>query len=123
MTIIDAINEIDALKPNTISYSDKVRWLSQLDGRIKAEIIDTHKSEEPAAFKAYNDTTPESTELLVSSPYDIIYIHYLDAQIDYTNGETKRYNNSSSLYNNAYRDYQNYYNRTHLPKSLKQKFF
>lgn len=123
MTIINAINEIDALKPNTVPQSDKIRWLSQLDGRIKTEIIDTHEGGEISAFKGYDDNTPEETVLLVAAPYDIIYIHYLDAQIDYTNGETKRYNNSSSLYNNAYRDYQNHYNRTHLPKSSRRKYF
>lgn len=123
MKIIDAINEIDALKPNTIPMSDKIRWLSQLDGRIKTEIIDTHEGGENAEFNGYDDNTPESTVLLVPAPYDVIYIRYLDAQIDYTNGETKRYNNSSALYNIAYRDYQNYYNRTHLPKSSRRKYF
>ena len=123
MKIIDAINEIDALKPNTISQSDKIRWLSQLDGRIKSEIIDTHECKESVEFKGYDDNTPESTVLLVPAPYDVIYIRYLDAQIDYINGETKRYNNSSALYNVAYRDYERYYNRTHLPKSLRRKYF
>ena len=123
MTIIDAINEIDALKPNTISQSDKIRWLSQLDGRIKTQIIDTHESAEEIIFKGYDDNTSKDTVLLVTAPYDNIYIRYLDAQIDYANGETRRYNNSSSLYNVAYRDYQNYYNRTHLPKSSRRKYF
>lgn len=123
MKIIDAINEIDALKPNTISQSDKIRWLSQLDGRIKSEIIDTHECKEPIVFTGYDDNTPESTVLLVPAPYDVIYIRYLDAQIDYVNGETKRYNNSSSLYNVAYRDYERYYNRTHMPNSLRRKYF
>ena len=123
MKIIDAINEIDALKPNTASQSDKIRWLSQLDGRLKKEIIDTHELKEPVIFNGYDDNTPEDTELLVPAPYDVIYIRYLDSQIDYTNGETARYNNSSSMFNVAYRDYENYYNRTYLPKSLRRKYF
>ncbi len=123
MKIIDAINEIDALKPNTVPMSDKIRWLSQLDGRIKIEIIDTHEGGENVEFNGYDDNTPESTVLLVPAPYDVIYIRYLDAQIDYTNGETRRYNNSSSLYNVAYRDYSNFYTRTHLPKSSMRKYF
>lgn len=123
MTIIDAINEIDALKPNTIPQPDKIRWLSQLDGRIKTEIIDTHEDGDKVEFKGYDDKTSEDTVLLVPAPYDVIYIHFLDAQIDYTNGETKRYNNSSALYNNAYRDYDRHYNRTHLPKSSRRKYF
>lgn len=123
MTIIDAINQIDALKPNTVSQSEKVRLLSQLDGRIKNEIIDTHENKTMVNFRGYDDNTPESTVLLVPAPYDVIYIRFLDAQIDYINGETRRYNNSSALYNLAFRDYSNYYNRTHLPKSLRRKYF
>lgn len=123
MKIIDAINEIDALKPNTISQSDKIRWLSQLDGRIKNEIIDTHVGGERIEFNGYGDSTPTDKELLVSAPYDVVYVRFLDAQIDYANGETRRYNNSSALYNVAYRDYEKYYNRTHLPKSSRRKYF
>lgn len=123
MTIIDAINQIDALKPNTVSQSEKIRLLSQLDGRIKNEIIDTHNGGETVDFNGYDDSTPEITILLVPAPYDVLYIRYLDAQIDYLNGEIKRYNNSSTLYNLAFRDYSNYYTRTHLPKSSKRKYF
>ena len=123
MTIIDAINEIDALKPNTMSHSDKIRCLSQLDGRIKKEIIDTHNGGETVEFNGYDDKTPETTVLLVPAPYDILYIRYLDAQIDYLNGEINRYNNSSTLYNLAFRDYSNFYTRTHLPKSSMRKYF
>jgi hypothetical protein len=43
MTIIEAIHAIDSIKPNGYSQSDKVRWLSMLDGLVKAEIIDTHE--------------------------------------------------------------------------------
>lgn len=43
MTIIEAINIIDVLKPNTYSQSDKIGWLSTLDGLIKKKIIDTHE--------------------------------------------------------------------------------
>ena len=43
MTIIGAITRVDTVKPNTYSQMDKVKWLSELDGIIKAEIIDTHE--------------------------------------------------------------------------------
>ena len=42
MTIIEAINKVDSLKPNGYTQSDKVGWLSVLDGAIKRSVIDTH---------------------------------------------------------------------------------
>ena len=40
MTLMGAINHIDAVKPNGYSQTEKVKWLSTLDGIVKAEIID-----------------------------------------------------------------------------------
>lgn len=46
MTIIEAINKIDSLKPNAYTQTDKIRWLSLLDGRVKEEVIDTHECDD-----------------------------------------------------------------------------
>ena len=42
MTIAQAIETVNTLKPNQYSDSQKVAWLSQLDGKIFAELISTH---------------------------------------------------------------------------------
>ena len=123
MTLIEAINRIDILKPNTYGQAEKVKWLSTLDGIIKAEIIDTHEGAEGITFKGYDDNTLLTTVLLVPAPYDDIYIRWLDSQIDYANGEFNRYNNSLQTYNDAYSLFEMYYNRTHMPKGKKFKFF
>ena len=122
-TIMDAINRIDSLKPNRYSQSDKVKWLSTLDERIMHNIIATHEGAEIESFEGYTDETPLTTELLVRSPYDEIYVYWLEAQIDYWNGEYSKYNNSIEMFNTAYKTYENYYNRTHMPKGKKFKFF
>ena len=44
-----------------------------------------------------------------------IYIRWLEAQIDYANGEYGKYNNSITMYNTAYSAYEKYYNREHKP--------
>ena len=123
MTLIEAINGIDAVKPNTYDQSEKIRWLSQLDGRIKTEIIDTHEGGDAVSFNGYTEDTPLDRVLLVAAPYDEIYLLWLEAKIDYANKEYGKYNNSSSMYNNAYNDYWKYYNRTHLPISKQRKYF
>ena len=35
MTIREAIDRTDSLKPNQYSQADKLRWLSEMDGLIK----------------------------------------------------------------------------------------
>ena len=123
MKIVEAINRIDSLKHNTYDKSDKVEWLSRLDSMVKKHIIDTHEGDDEVTFTGYDDGTDLQTELLVPAPYDEVYLRWMDAQIDYHNGEYDKYNNAIDMFNTAYEGYQNYYNRTHMPKGKKFKFF
>ena len=123
MKIIEAIKRIDSLKHNTYSQSDKVAWLSTLDGFVKKSIIDTHEGGEDISFTCYDDATDFQTELLIPAPYDDAYLRWLEAQIDYNNGEYDKYNNAVDSFNTVFNDYRNYYNRTHMPKGKKFKFF
>lgn len=123
MTIIEAINQIDAIKPNSFEQIEKVKWLSILDGRIKEEIIDTHEGADAVVFNGYSEDTSLETELLVPAPYDEVYLRWLEARIDHANNEYGKYNNSSVMFNNAYSEYWRYYNRNHLPISGKRKYF
>ena len=123
MTLIEAINAIDELKPNAYSQCDKTKWLSRLDGKIKKEIIDTHEGGESVVFNGYNEDTPLDIQLLVEAPYDEVYLAWLETQIDFANKEYGKYNNSVLMYNTAYSEYWRYYNRTHLPISKERKYF
>ena len=123
MTIIEAINKVDSLKPNGYTQSDKVGWLSVLDGAIKRSVIDTHEDGESITFNGYTDETPLDTELIAHAPYDDMYISWLEAKIDYFNGEYAKYNNSITRYNDTYAAYSNDYNRNHMPKGASIKYF
>ena len=122
MTLIEAINRVDAVKPNTYSQLEKVKWLSGLDGIIKAEIIDTHEGGEGVIFSGYTEDTDVTTVLLVPAPYDEVYIRYLEMQIDYANNEYAKYNNSLMMYNSAYNAFEKHYNRDHMPISRGNRF-
>ena len=116
MTVMGAINQLNAIKPNGYGQTEKIKWLSTLDGIIKREIIDTHEGGDGGEFSGYTDSSL-MTKLLVPAPYDDIYIKWLEAQIDYANGEYGKYNNSITMFINAYEAFAKYYNRTHMPKS------
>ena len=122
MKVIEAIQKVDALKPNNYSQEDKIKWLSTLDGIIKTEIIDTHEGGSEVIFNGYDMNSLE-TELLVPAPYDEIYIKWLEAQINYNIGEIGKYNNSMTMYNTAFSTFERYYNRKHMPKGHKFKYF
>ena len=119
MTIAEVISKVDALKPNTYTTEDKVEWLSNLDARVKSKIIDAHESNEPVEFHGYDSLLDQETVLLAPAPYDEMYLRWLEAQIDYANGEFGKFNNSITMFNAAYAAFANYYNRTHMPKGQK----
>ena len=121
MKIIEAIYRIDSLKHNTYSQNDKVAWLSEVDQDVKKNIIDTHEGE--VEFSGYDDSTDLQTELLIPAPYDKAYLFWVEAQIDYHNGEYDKYNNAMDMFYEALNGFKNHYNRTHMPKGKKFKFF
>jgi hypothetical protein len=124
LTILEAIGRVNNSKPNSYSQTDKILWLSTAEWNIKKEIIDTHEGANLFKFDGFNENTPTDTELIAPAPYDEVYIRFLEAQIDYANGEIGKYNNAMSLYNEAMHSFRNYYNGIHLPlQKNKMKFF
>ena len=121
MKIIEAINKIDELKFNAFSQDQKVGWLSRLDTMVKTQIMDAHEGGD-VAFSGYNSDTDLHTELLVGAPFDEIYLRWMEAQIDYYNGEIKKYNISMSMFNTEYEAFENWYRRNHKPKGSGQRF-
>lgn len=123
MTIAEVISRVDALKPNSYTPEDKVEWLSNLDARVKSQIIDAHERHGcPVCFFGYDSELDMDTDLLVPAPYDEMYLRWLEAMIDYHNSEDARYNNAIMLFNNAYEGYKKHYTRTHMPKNKGKRF-
>ena len=122
MTILEAINRVDNLKFNSYDTSEKVEWLSRLDNSIKNTIIDTHEGGEGIIFTGYDDRTDMNTKLLVPAPFDEVYLRWLEAQIDYHNGEFDKFNASIIMYNTAFDAYANYYKRNHMPRNRGVRF-
>lgn len=123
MTIAKAITQLDALKHNAYSFSQKVIWLSRLDSMIKCRIIDTHEGAERVGAIGYDESTDPETVLLVPEPFDQMYLRWLEAQIDYANGEYGKYNQAIQMFETEYSGYRNYYNRNHMPLGQNMKYF
>lgn len=117
MTAGEVIALVDKLKPNRFSAEEKYRWLTDIDGMIVRELIDTHEdSPLTGEFTGYIPERDEDTKLIATAPYDGLYRWYLESQIDLANMEIAKYNNSKNLFNQAYLTFTDHYNRTHMPR-------
>lgn len=116
MTVIEAIEILDKLRPNQYKVPQKLRWLSDLDGKIFEDVYLTHEDNELKSFERYTEDDM-TRELLIPEPFTEIYEHYLSAQIYYNNNEMTRYSNSMIMYNNELAEFEAWYNRKHMPVS------
>ena len=88
------------LKPIPAEIDDTILldWLNQVEGQILHEIF----------LLALSEITPYSatpTEALAAPyPYDGIYLLWMEAQVDFANGEYERYTNTMQRYNVAWND-------------------
>ena len=122
MNIIECISRTDALRPNGFSKEEKIAWLSELDGRVKREIIDECEDGDKITFSGYDENTPNDTELLIPAPYDDIYIKWLCSQIDYYNNEYQKYNNSAYAFNSLFSVFAKRYSSEHAAKRKSTRF-
>lgn len=117
MTASEAVAFVDKMKPNRFSAEEKYGWLTDIDGMIVRELIDTHENSPlEGEFEGYYPGRDDDTKLIAPAPYDGLYRWYLESQIDLANMEIGKYNNSRNLFNQAYLTYTDHYNRTHMPK-------
>ena len=116
MTIDQAINALDSRQSNTFSRQEKISWLSQLDALICSEVL-------MQEFSGYTTETDPQTQLRVGQPWEEIYLHYMQAQMDYCNGELTRYANGAAMYNTLLAAFKNHHNRTNLPPRGSWRFY
>lgn len=117
MTIREAIDRADALRPNTLPEREKRLWLAALDGMLRRQVVQTHAGAESAAGTGADKAETDDTVLLASEPDTGLYLYWLMAQIDLALAEITRYNNDMMLYNMALAEYSAAYKRSHAPLS------
>ena len=105
ITIEEVIAQVDSMYQNTFDRQDKVKWIDEVEEMIKQDIIDTHEDPDEK----------EENKLYSYGPYTDVYLYYIEAQIDKSNGEYDRYSNHMALFNASYQEFENHYHRTHMP--------
>lgn len=115
MTIREAIDRVDVMRPNTVADTEKYLWLAQLDGALRRQVHNQHERTSEEEGAGADIAQKDDTVLLAKEPYSGMYLYWLMAQIDLALGELTRYNNDMMLYNMALTEYAVDYKRTHLP--------
>jgi hypothetical protein len=101
MTIETCMNLVDAMMPNGVESSVKLRLLGEIEGRVRVELL----GEMPDGGCEFTERTPAGTELIVPHPYDQMYLLYMMAMMDFLGGDTARYENSAALFNSVFQSY------------------
>lgn len=116
MTIQEALDMADQLKPNMMSREIKIRFLNELEGMIHAEIVLRHEYDEGQEERpVYDADTDPRTDMIAPDPYDMCYVYWLMSRIDQMNQEMDKYNNDRALFENAYQQLADWWNRTKMP--------
>lgn len=116
MTIEKLLSEVRLLVPNQLENKTLIGWLARFEHQLKVEIFDNYTDE--VEYNGYDENTPTDTELLVGSPYDEIYVRYLEAQVYRYLGEIDKYNNCITECNALYERFKAQYTRDHTHKGL-----
>ena len=116
MTLGEAIDRVDYLRYNAFTREEKAAWLAQLERMLKRNILDTH--EEGLPFQEPGEDTP----LTAPESFDMMYLRWLEAQIDYANQEYMKYNNAMALFTALWQEYANQVRRS-SPAVGRRTFF
>ena len=106
MTCKEAIALASAVRPHALEEKILLHFLSELEGRIAAEVRHESVAGEAGVVRGTGQ------RLSVPSPFDRVYWTYLVAMIDLSVGDTASYKASMALFREAYKAYACYYQRT-----------
>ena len=123
MTIQEALDTTDELKPNMMSPRLKMKFLTEIEQLIHDEIVMKHEhAEELDPKPEYTEDTDQLTVLIVPDPYSMLYVYWLMSKIDMQNQEDLRYNIDRASFENAYETMSDWWTRNHMPKQMTREF-
>lgn len=123
MTLQEALDITDEMKPNMMKRDLKIKYLTEIEQLIHGEIVMNHEhAEEEEEKPVYTEETQEDTVLIVPDPYSMVYVYWLMSKIDIQNQEDARYNIDRAHFENAYDTMSDWWTRTHMPKQKVREF-
>ena len=123
MTLQEALDIADAMKPNMMDRQLKVKYLTEIEQLIWAEILMRHAhTPEQEVKPVYTEETDPGTVLIVPDPYSMVYVYWLMSKIDIQNQEDARYNIDRAHFENEYDTMSDWWTRTFMPIQYTREF-
>lgn len=101
MTILDAIERADAMRPNAMALEYKRKWVLDLDEDVRKMMK--------------SDAAGKGEGLLLEAPHDEAYVFFLASMIDIYNADMSLYANDKAVYEAAIADARAEWRRDHKP--------
>ena len=111
MTIRTLLDYVQAVKPSSFTDEQMLVWINELEARVQMDVMQRW----PGEILQYSLPENENTELLLTPPHDACYRYYLQAMIDYENGEYNRYANTSQMFNASWNDFVAWFAEKYRP--------
>ena len=111
MTVNDAITYANAVKPNAFDKDTMTRWLNEVEGMVQTQVLLMSID----SIITYDYERDADTVMLARPPHDKLYPAYLEARIDFANGEYERYQNSTQLFNSFFKEFMRWYATNYNP--------
>lgn len=101
MTLSELFGYVDEIKPNAFSNERKTVWLNELEARIQRDVL----LRWPGGMVRYRWPEDAGASPLLDAPDDAVYRHWLEAMIDYANGEYDKYQSTSAIFNRMWDEF------------------
>lgn len=111
MTVSEVIQAVDDIKPNAFTNDTKTAWLNEVEGMVQTEVF----LFAPVDVIQYDYTKDKDTKLLVDPPHDKLYPAYLNARVDFANGEYNKYQNTMQMFNSFFGEFMRWYALNYRP--------
>lgn len=118
MTLDECVQRIQEDKPSAYDDERICAWVNELEAQMQSEVLGIT---DVSLMKQYDITKSADREatLLIPMPFDQkTYIPYIEAQIDYADGEGDRYNNNVNIFNQYYNDFKAWYIEHNRPNKV-----
>ena len=111
MTLAEIIAQVDEVKPNAFSNEAKTIWLNEIEGKIQTDVFLLAVED----VQQYTYAEHKDHMMLVNAPHSKLYRAYLEAKIDYANGEYNKYQNTMQMFNEFYNEFVIWFARNYRP--------
>ncbi len=107
MLVKEAIQKVKERKPNAYSDEALLDYINECEAMIQREL----NLEIPEEIVQYEYPDGLEEELILPSPYSMVYVTYAIMMIQYNQEEIAAYNNSNEMFKAQLEEAQKYYNR------------